>query len=128
LEWKNFAMENLGIFYDLLVYFTAVGNMIWPFGIFCGHLAYFSPFWYGILYQEKSGNPATADSASTADAASSAVSIEIWRKKTRLFVYSPIPSSLIETQASMQLSKSNSPNGFNMITTTCNYTGLPRRR
>jgi hypothetical protein len=40
------AMENLGVFYDHLVYFTAIGNILWPFGIFCGHLVYFSPFWY----------------------------------------------------------------------------------
>jgi hypothetical protein len=48
-------MENLGVFYDHLVYFTAIGNILWPFGIFCGHLVYFPCF--GILYQEKSGNP-----------------------------------------------------------------------
>jgi hypothetical protein len=45
-------MENLGVFYDHLVYFTAIGNILWPFGIFCG---IFSRF--GILDQEKSGNP-----------------------------------------------------------------------
>jgi hypothetical protein len=39
-------MENLGIFYDHLVYFTAIANILWPFGIFCGQLVYFSPFWY----------------------------------------------------------------------------------
>jgi hypothetical protein len=39
-------MENLGIFYDHLVYFTAIGNILWPFGIFCGTLVYFPPFWY----------------------------------------------------------------------------------
>jgi hypothetical protein len=39
-------MENLGIFYDHLVYFTAIGNILWPFGIFCGNLVLFSPFWY----------------------------------------------------------------------------------
>jgi hypothetical protein len=39
-------MENLGIFYDHLVYFTAIGNILWPFGIFCGHLVYFGQFWY----------------------------------------------------------------------------------
>jgi hypothetical protein len=50
------GMENLGIFYNHLVYFTVVGIMLWPFGIFCGHLVYFSRF--GILYQEISGNPA----------------------------------------------------------------------
>jgi hypothetical protein len=35
------------IFYDHLVYFTAIGNTLWPFGLFCGHLVYFPPlFWY----------------------------------------------------------------------------------
>jgi hypothetical protein len=49
------AIENLGIFYEHVVYFTAIGNILWPFGIFCGHLVYFSRF--GMLCQEKSGNP-----------------------------------------------------------------------
>jgi hypothetical protein len=49
------AMENLGIFYDHLVYFTAIGNILLPFGIFCGNLVKFFPFWY--FGQEKSGNP-----------------------------------------------------------------------
>jgi hypothetical protein len=39
-------MENLGIFYDYLVCFTAIGNISWPFSIFCGHWVYFYPFWY----------------------------------------------------------------------------------
>jgi hypothetical protein len=45
-------MENLGIFYDYFVYFTAIVNILWSFGIFvviwyiCGHLVYLSPFWY----------------------------------------------------------------------------------
>jgi hypothetical protein len=39
-------MENLGIFYDHLVYFTAIGNILLPFGIFCGNWVYFSPSWY----------------------------------------------------------------------------------
>jgi hypothetical protein len=48
-------MENLGIFYDHLVYFIAIGNIY-------GHLVYFVGLWYifprfGILDQEKSGNP-----------------------------------------------------------------------
>jgi hypothetical protein len=39
-----------------LVYFTAIGNILWPFGIFYGHLVYFVVIWYifallGILYQ-----------------------------------------------------------------------------
>jgi hypothetical protein len=40
-----------------LACFTAIGNILWPFGIFCGHLVYLSPR-FGILYLEKSGNPA----------------------------------------------------------------------
>jgi hypothetical protein len=40
------AMENLCIFYDHLVYFTAIVTILQPFGIFCGNLVYFSPFWY----------------------------------------------------------------------------------
>jgi hypothetical protein len=51
------AMEYLGTFYDHLVYFTAFGNILWSFDILCGHLVYFPRF--GILYQEKSGNPGT---------------------------------------------------------------------
>jgi hypothetical protein len=48
-------MENLGIFYDHLVYFTTIGNNLWP-------LVYFVVIWYilprfGILDKEKSGNP-----------------------------------------------------------------------
>jgi hypothetical protein len=39
-------MENLAIFYDHLAYFTAIGNILWPFGVFCGNLVYFPPFWY----------------------------------------------------------------------------------
>jgi hypothetical protein len=46
------AMENLAIFYDNLVYFTAFGNI----------LVYFVVIWYifpcfGIWDREKSGNP-----------------------------------------------------------------------
>jgi hypothetical protein len=39
-------MENLGKFFDHLVYFTAIGNIFWPFGIYSDNLVYFSPFWY----------------------------------------------------------------------------------
>jgi hypothetical protein len=66
-------MGNLGIFYGHLVYFTAIGNILWPFGIFCGHLEYFVVIWYisprfGILYQEKSGNPGPCADYVIADA------------------------------------------------------------
>jgi hypothetical protein len=46
-------MENC-MLYDHLVYFTAIRNILRPFGIFCGNLVFFSHF--GILDQEKSGN------------------------------------------------------------------------
>jgi hypothetical protein len=48
-------MENLGIIYDHLVYFTAIGINLWPFGKFCGNLVYCSSF--GTLNQEKCVNP-----------------------------------------------------------------------
>jgi hypothetical protein len=59
---------NLGKFWrvwqwNLLVYFIAIWYILWTVGIFCGHLKYFIVVWYifsrfGILHQEKSGNPA----------------------------------------------------------------------
>jgi hypothetical protein len=39
-------MENFVIFYHHLVYFRAIGSILWPYGIFCGNLVYFSPFCY----------------------------------------------------------------------------------
>jgi hypothetical protein len=41
----------------------AICYILWPFGIFYGHLVYFVVIWYnfprfGMLYQEKSGNHA----------------------------------------------------------------------
>jgi hypothetical protein len=48
-------MENIGNFYDHLVYFTAIGNIFWPFGCFV-EIWYIFPR-FGIFDQEKSGNP-----------------------------------------------------------------------
>jgi hypothetical protein len=45
-------MEDVGILYGHLVYFTPVWYILRPFGIFYGYLTRF-----GMLYQEKSGNP-----------------------------------------------------------------------
>jgi hypothetical protein len=51
-------MEDVGVFYGhLVVQFTVICYILWTFGIVCGNLVYFSRF--GILYQEKSGNPGT---------------------------------------------------------------------
>jgi hypothetical protein len=52
-------MENVSIFQGHLVYFMAICNNLWPFGIVSGHLVHFSRF--GMFYQEKSGNPATGE-------------------------------------------------------------------
>jgi hypothetical protein len=37
-------MENVGMFYDHLEYFTAIWYNLWTFGIICGHLVYISRF------------------------------------------------------------------------------------
>jgi hypothetical protein len=54
-------MENLGIFNDRLVYFAAVGNILWPFGLIVV-IGYICPR-FGILDQEKSGNPGSFHSS-----------------------------------------------------------------
>jgi hypothetical protein len=33
-------------FYVHLVYFMAMGYILWPFGVFYGHLVYFMAIWY----------------------------------------------------------------------------------
>jgi hypothetical protein len=30
------------------MYFMAIWSILWSFGPFCGHLAYFPPFWYNV--------------------------------------------------------------------------------
>jgi hypothetical protein len=50
------AIEDVGIFNEHLVYFTAIWHALWRFGIFHGYLVHLSPF--GMLNREKSGNPA----------------------------------------------------------------------
>jgi hypothetical protein len=52
-------MEVVHIFYEHLVQFTVFCYILWTFGIVRGNLVYFSLF--GILYQEKSGNPAVGE-------------------------------------------------------------------
>jgi hypothetical protein len=34
------------LLWKILVYFMTIWSVLWPFGIFCGTLVYFSPFWY----------------------------------------------------------------------------------
>jgi hypothetical protein len=48
-------MDDVGVLLGHLEYFTSILYILWPFGIFCDNLAYFSRF--GMLQQEKSGIP-----------------------------------------------------------------------
>jgi hypothetical protein len=48
-------MENTGIFYGHLEFFTAIWYILWPFGNVVAIWYIFPRF--GILCQEKSGNP-----------------------------------------------------------------------
>jgi hypothetical protein len=38
-------MEDVGILYEHLVYFTVFCYILCTFGTVCGNLVYFSPFW-----------------------------------------------------------------------------------
>jgi hypothetical protein len=53
-------MEDDGILYGHLVYFTANREILWPFGTFCGHLIFPPPFWY--IVQRKLWQPWTRHS------------------------------------------------------------------
>jgi hypothetical protein len=59
---EGLATEDVGLFCGHLANFKSICYILWPFVIFCGHLLYFVAIWYifprfGMLYQEKSGNP-----------------------------------------------------------------------
>jgi hypothetical protein len=66
LDWKMLmyfmAICNIlwafGILYDHLVHFVPIWYILCPFGTFCAHLVHF--FGFGIMHQEKSGNPVLA--------------------------------------------------------------------
>jgi hypothetical protein len=53
---EGLAIEDVGVFYGQFVYLLAIWYIVLPIGTFFGHLVYFSRF--GMLYREKSGNPA----------------------------------------------------------------------
>jgi hypothetical protein len=50
-----YILWPFGIFYGHMVYFMTIWYILWPFGTFCVNLVHFSGF--GIKHQEKSGNP-----------------------------------------------------------------------
>jgi hypothetical protein len=49
-------MENLGIFYDKLVYFTATGDIVWPF---CTHVLWSFGIFFHVLVRFTKENLAT---------------------------------------------------------------------
>jgi hypothetical protein len=57
---KCLGKDNVGKFYGHWEYFADIWNILWSFGIFCGHFAFFSLF--GMLRLVKSGNPASSSS------------------------------------------------------------------
>jgi hypothetical protein len=56
---EGLGLYNVGIFNGHSDYLTTIWYVSWPFCTCCGNLVLFPRF--GILYQEKSGNPATYD-------------------------------------------------------------------
>jgi hypothetical protein len=52
-----YEMDTIGIFVGINNILQVYRNILRYFGIFCDNLVYFSCF--GMLYQEKSGNPGT---------------------------------------------------------------------
>jgi hypothetical protein len=53
---EGLRIENVGVFYGHLQYFTAIWNLLWPLGNVGVVWYVFASF--GTLCQEKSGNPA----------------------------------------------------------------------
>jgi hypothetical protein len=39
-------MQVVGLFYDHLVYYTAIWYILWPYDIYYEYLEYLFPFWY----------------------------------------------------------------------------------
>jgi hypothetical protein len=48
-------MEDVAMFYGRLVYLTAIWYILWPFGVFYGHLVHFPALLF--CAKKKSGNP-----------------------------------------------------------------------
>jgi hypothetical protein len=52
IYFEVLGYENVGIFtalYGHIEYFTAIGYILKPFGIFCGRWIYLFPFWYNVM-------------------------------------------------------------------------------
>jgi hypothetical protein len=62
---EGLGNEKVGIFYGYLEYLTAIWYILWPFSNFLAIRYIFHRF--GILHQEKSGNPGTETSLKVID-------------------------------------------------------------
>jgi hypothetical protein len=59
--------------WKILIYFMAIWNILWIFGTFCDHSVHIVFIWYifscfGIMHQEKSGNPGAENEVKTDNA------------------------------------------------------------
>jgi hypothetical protein len=52
--WRAYIF-NVALFYDHSEYFTAISDILQPFGLVCGHLVYF--FRFGMFGPRKIGQP-----------------------------------------------------------------------
>jgi hypothetical protein len=74
---EGLAMEDVDISYRHLVYFTAIGYILWTFGIFYGHLVYFMDIWYVIPRKIWQPNPTiTSYSASVVQIYNAGIRLE----------------------------------------------------
>jgi hypothetical protein len=55
--WEGVVTENVGLFHGHLAHFTAIWYILLPFGT--SVLIWYVFFHFGMLHQEKSGNPGT---------------------------------------------------------------------
>jgi hypothetical protein len=93
-------MEDVGLFYGQLVHFTVFWYILWTFGIVRGNLVYFSRF--GILYQEKFGNPGFKSFLERANLEPESIDIHLKLCETLSedFVVKIFVSTLLETNCS----------------------------
>jgi hypothetical protein len=78
------AIEDVGIFYGHLAHFTVLCCILWTFCIIQGSLVYFSRF--GILFQEKSGNPGFVSSFGGTNRFSETLYISVFIKSYFFFL------------------------------------------
>jgi hypothetical protein len=75
----------------------AIWNVLWPFGMVYGHLGYFMTVWYifsgfGIMHQEKSGNPAIKRNSLVNPSRSQSYDSELRRQRCKKLRHNKKPS------------------------------------